>query len=184
MTTVQCGKTVTLNISEVHPGTDELWKAGYPTIDWGDGTSTTDVTGVTISHTYANIGSYNIVLEGGNDCEEACSHTETVVVMENPYNLVTSDITRTSVRVDWNAVDGATSYEWQLHDADLIDSEVITATPALFSGLAPNTTYTVYVSALVSGYVSEDHCGDNSVTFTTLSETCNIPVCDFTITTA
>ena len=182
-TIIQCGKTVTLDISEVHPGTDELWIEGDPTIDWGDETSTTDVTGTTISHTYVNIGPYTIVLEGENDCEEICSHTETVVVMENPPNLIASGITQTSARVDWDAVDGATSYEWQLHDADLINSEVITATHALFSGLAPNTTYTVYVSTKISSHASEDYCGDNGISFTTLSETCEIPVCDFTIIT-
>ena len=180
MTTIQCGKRVTLDISEVSPGTDESWSDGDPTIDWGDGTSTTDVTGTSISHTYASIGSYTIVLEGENDCEESCSHTETVVVMENPSNLTTSNITQTSARVDWDAVDGATSYEWQLHDADgLVDSQKQTTLYKVFTGLAPNTTYTLYVSAIVSDYVSEDYCGDNSVMFTTQS--C-IPVCDFTIT--
>ena len=185
MTTIQCGKIVTLNISEVHPGTGELWKAGDPTIDWGDGTSTTDVTGTTISHTYTNICSYTMVLEGENDCEAICSHTETVVVMENPPNLISSDIGQTDARVDWDAVGGATSYYWELHDADgVIETDTTTNIYAIFDALAPNTTYTAYVSALVSGYVSEDHCGDNSVTFTTLDDTCEIPICDFTIAIA
>ena len=140
MATTQCGRTATLNISEIFPGTGESWVAGDPVIDWGDGQISTNVTGTSISHTYTRIGSYNILLEGENDCGNNCSHTETVITLENPSNLRTSGITQTSARIDWNAVSGATLYQCEI-DGITSTSSTIYRT---FSGLAPNTTYTIY----------------------------------------
>lgn len=179
MTTIQCGRTVTLNISEIFPGTGEAWVSGDPTIIWGDGASERDVTGTSIFHTYAEIGRFYILLKGENDCGNNCSHTEDVVILENPTNLRASDVTQTSARVDWNAVNGATIYQYEIGSIVGTNS----ATNKGFIGLTPNTTYTAYVSTVVSGHVSEDYCGNNSVTFTTLPEICEIPTCDFTIST-
>ena len=179
MATTQCGRTATLNISEIFPGTGESWVAGDPVIDWGDGQISTNVTGTSISHTYTRIGSYNILLEGENDCGNNCSHTETVITLENPSNLRTSSITQTSARVDWNALSGATIYQYEIGSTVGTTS----STYRTFTGLTPNTTYTAYVSSSVSGYVSEDYCGNNSLTFKTLPEVCEIPSCDFTIST-
>lgn len=58
-------------------------------IDWGDGTSETNVT-FPISHTYANLGSFNMVITGYGD--SGCNATETILVKNssNPIGAIIS----------------------------------------------------------------------------------------------
>ncbi|MFC0604969.1 PKD domain-containing protein [Winogradskyella pulchriflava] len=56
-------------------------------IDWGDGSSETNVT-FPISHTYANLGSFNMVITGYGD--SGCNATETILVKNssNPIGAI------------------------------------------------------------------------------------------------
>lgn len=182
MVTIQCGKSARLDISEIYPGAGETWVAGDPAIVWGDGGQTTNVTGTSISHTYANIGSYTIYLEGENSCGEVCNHSETVVLLENPATRSTINITQNSAKVQWYTLLGKDRYDLELYNGtQFISSWNTVNIYSDITELEPDTAYTVYVSATISGYKSEDYCGDNIISFTTLPEACEIPSCGFTV---
>ena len=180
MTTVQCGKKAALDISEVYPGEGESWVTGDPVIFWGDGIQTDNVAGTTIWHTYSDIGLYNIQLEGRNSCDETCSSSEAIVVLENPHNLITTDITKTSARISWDSLAGRDTYHIELYEnAQCIISTDTTNAHYDISNLSPNTSYSAYVSAVVSSYESEEYCGNNTKQFTTLIDECEMPLCSF-----
>ncbi|MCA0131915.1 PKD domain-containing protein [Winogradskyella alexanderae] len=76
----------TINVGNTSTSTACI--TGYD-IDWGDGTSETNVT-FPISHTYAELGSFNMVITGYGDT--GCNATETILVKNssNPVGAIIS----------------------------------------------------------------------------------------------
>ena len=181
MTTYLCNRTIKVDLSRINPGDGQTWLTGEPVLSWGDGSQDTEARSGTISHTYENIGTYTISLDGENDCNETCSRSEDIFVIENPANLVATDATSTEATIQWDNVPGADGYYYGLFvGEDVVDRDTITETSISFTGLTPETTYTICVSAVKDGIPSETHCLSNCVDFTT-SSTCDLPVCDFTV---
>ena len=180
MTTYICGRTVKVDLSRVNPGDGQTWLTGEPVLSWGDGSQNTEARSGTISHTYENIGAYTISLDGENDCNETCFHSEDIFVIENPAITTVANVTLTEATVQWNNVPGADGYYYGLFvGEDVIDRDIITETSISFTGLTPGTIYTVCVSAVKDGIYSETRCSQNCIDFTT--DTCNLPVCDFIV---
>ena len=181
MTTYICGRTVKVDLSRVNPGNDQTWLTGKPVLSWGDGSQDTEARSGTISHTYENIGAYKISLNGENDCYKTCSHSEDVFVIENPANIIVTDVTSTEATIQWDNVPGANVYYWELFVGEApIDYDTTTDTSISFTGLTSGTTYTVCVSAIKNGIYSETYCSSKCIDFT-IPTTCNHPVCDFVV---
>jgi hypothetical protein len=66
-----------------------------------------------------------------------------------PSSLVISNITASSFRVDWSGGVGATSYIYNLNgsSATPFEDEGLTSKYAVFTGLAGNTSYNIYIIA-------------------------------------
>lgn len=187
MTTIKCGRDISINTSNVSPGIGETWMDGDPLIEWGDGATTSNATGATASHTYTNIGEYTIMLSGQNVCLATCEHYEDVLVIENPTGITPSNITATSATVSWNSVPGCNEYYWLLYkDGILVTDADVSSTSKYFDGLEPSTTYTVYIASSITTVAgvtvySNDYCGDVYTSFTTLADVCEPPTCSFTV---
>jgi hypothetical protein len=187
MTTIKCGRNISIDISNVSPGIGEEWIANDPLIEWGDGATTSNATGTTANHTYTNIGEYTITLAGQNVCLLTCEHTEHVVVIEEPTGLTAVDPNETSATVSWTPVPGCTEYYWYLYSGgNLIDDADVSTNSKTFTGLVPGTVYTVYIASSITTsnyttYYSDDYCEDASVSFTTLADVCEPPTCNFTV---
>lgn len=183
MTTTKCGRSITIDISQIDPGNGEAWIAGDPVVIWGDGTQSTSVSGTTASHTYQAVGMYTITLEGENTCGNVCTHDEIVVVIENPTGLQARNISVSGATISWNAVNGTPDYRLVLYrGTTFIDLWEPIGTSKTLTNLLPDTTYDAYVSALITAdYISEEYCGDNKISFTTLGDVCEPPVCYFTV---
>jgi len=181
LVTCICKRTIKVDLSRVNPGTDQTWLTGEPVLSWGDESQDTEARSGTISHTYENIGAYTISLDGENDCHETCFHSEDIFVIENPANLVATDVTSTEVTVQWDNVLGADVYYWELFVGEIfIDHDTTTEASISFIELTPETTYTICVSAVKDSIYSETYCSSNCISFATPA-TCNLPVCDFTV---
>jgi hypothetical protein len=185
MPLIDCTLDITLDISKVSPGSGESWIYGDPVIDWGDGTSTENVAGVTISHAYQTVGNYSIRLEGESGCGESCFHIEHVIRTLNPSNKRVSELAPTSVKIAWDNVAGNDGYAWELYKGGTpIDSGETTNTYTTLYNLEPSTSYTMYISTVVGTTYSVDYCDNSEFYFTTPSEVCDLPVCNFTATSA
>jgi hypothetical protein len=182
MTTIICGRTITLDASQLDPGAGESWVVDSPILYWGDGSYDDTIRGTTISYTYPTIGDFVITLDGENTCGKSCRHEEEVLVIESPADIVVTNVTTTTANIRCSSVPGTDGYYWELwHGGSKVTDDRTTTNSVEFSGLTPNTTYSVYASTIVGLVYSEYYCGECSTDFTTPSDTCNLPICRFTI---
>lgn len=183
MPLIDCTLDITLDISKVSPGSGESWIYGDPVIDWGDGTSTGNVVGMTISHAYQTVGNYSIRLEGESRCGGSCFHIEHVIRTLNPSNKRVSELASTSAKIEWDDVTGCDGYAWELYkDETLVDGNETTNAYTTLYNLEPETLYTMYISTVVGTTYSVDYCDNSEFYFTTPSDVCALPVCNFTVT--
>ena len=113
-------------------------------------------------HTFTGLSpdtNYTLEVRGVNE-EDARSDWAGVEVMtaaiEAPPNLVAVSITVTSIRLDWDAVPGATSYDVRRSGDATIASIASPATMHTFTGLDFGITYTLEVRAVFSGIGESD----------------------------
>lgn len=126
------------------------------------------IQGVTKSCSYALVNlqprtSYTVtvVAENGSAAGKATEGTYTTSGVPAPANISVSS-TQTSITIKWNAVDGAEYYV-----IDRTDGSYATPTSTSYTetGLSPNTQYTFYLRARVSGKYSLKQ--DGKITATT-----------------
>lgn len=75
---------------------------------------------------------------------------ESVVSLPAP-ELVVSDVTDSSFKVSWKAIEGAEAYQYEFDGK----TDVVTETELAFSGLEAGATYTLKVKAVSSATESE-----------------------------
>ena len=86
------GLTVTVQVTAV-PGDGQTWASGSPWINWNDGQPVEEITGSgNYTHTYANDGTYMIILSGTNDCLATDTDTVDVDVIDPICNSPTCTI--------------------------------------------------------------------------------------------
>lgn len=174
------------SISNCSPVADLLQSAGTDTTEtytwstvagaigykWSiDGTNYTLVTSTTafISGLTANT-SYTFrvfpvyAFGDGVSCEitDIFITTNTGVTCAAPANLVLDNVTDTSFRATWDAVTGATGYQYRVNGAGWVNAGlVLTVSP---SGLTPDTIYNFEVRAIIGGTPCVDSSTDSVTT--------------------
>lgn len=91
----------------------------------------------------------------------ACSDDDAVRMPLDTPNVTNSRATVSSLTFTWDKVEGVSSYSCELKDAygEVLDGTVTVSTEATFTGLQPNTTYTleVYAYAAIDGANTTSH---------------------------
>ena len=101
--------------------------------------------------------SYTIVVIAINSGGQANSLPFTVTTLMIPpteiSNVESSSITQTGFTITWPGGDGATSYSYELNGSLVTPSidNGLSSKSATFTGLTPNTSYTIVVTAINSG---------------------------------
>jgi len=120
-----------------------------------NGSVDTDVT-FGSTHTYSVCYILPVTGEFSNETAKTITLTKPAAPGK-PTGLTAVEVTSTTVKLSWNAAANATSYRiyWDRGEGTPLQSIESSATAGTVTGLAPNTDYRFYVSALSAAVESE-----------------------------
>ncbi|MDO5419979.1 MAG: fibronectin type III domain-containing protein [Bacteroides sp.] len=95
-----------------------------------------------------------------------CSDDDALQTPLAPPHVTTDHVTVSSLTFTWDKVEGVSSYSCELKDpyGEVVDGTVTVSTTATFTGLQPNTTYTLEVYAYAA--VGSDNTTSQAATLT------------------
>lgn len=100
----------------------------------------------------------------GSSCEitDTFITTNTGATCAAPGSLVLDNVTDTSFRATWNAVTGASGYQYSLNGGGWVNIGLVLTTT--FTGLTSSTTYNVVIRAIISGTPCPVGASDSATT--------------------
>lgn len=137
------------------------------------------ITGLTINTAYV-FRVYPVYTSGdGVDCTTTANFTTTNTsgTCEAPDNLISEAVTSSSFRITWDAVTGASGYQYRINGGPWINNG--TSRLAIISGLLAATEYNYEVRAIIGGNPCAETASDSVTTDAVFSNgTVTIADCD------